>query len=475
MSKETYDDQNLFEAESGMQEQANQATRANFSSRLGFVLATAGSAVGLGNIWRFPYLAASYGGGAFVVVYIILAVTFGYTVMISETAIGRYTRKSVIGAYNSLTNSKFLRAGSWITAFIPLLILPYYSVIGGWVCKYFVDYLIHPASHAAGDTYFSDFIGTAASSELWFLVFAVLTIIIILGGVQSGVERASKFMMPLLIIIAIILAIYAVTRPGAMEGVKYLFIPHLEDFSIMTVVAAMGQMFYSLSLAMGILFTYGSYMKKNVNIEKASYQVVAMDSSVALLAAIIIIPSVFAFYGGEPEVLSAGPSLMFITIPKVFASMGLGRLAGAAFFLLVLFAALTSSISLAETCISTFEDELHWNRRRASVLLFAIMIGLGSLSSLGYNVLGNVTVMGLAFLDFFDFLTNSVMMPIAALFCCILIIKVTGFKLISDEIKLSSNFRTENVYRIVIKYIAPIFLVVILVSSVLNTLGIITM
>ena len=267
--------------------------------------------------------------------------------------------------------------------------------------------------------------------------------------------------------------IYSITRPGALAGVKYMLVPDLSHFSIMTVVAAMGQMFYSLSIAMGILYTYGSYMKKEVNIESATCQVAIFDSGIAIMAGLMIIPAVFAFYGGAPKVLNAGPSLMFITLPKVFASMGLGRWFGLLFFVLVLFAAVTSAISLAETSASTFQDELGWNRKKACGFMLLIMIVLGSLSSLGYSTLSGVTILGMAILDFFDFLTNSIMMPVAAFMTCLLVVRVAGTRVIEEEVTISSRFRMKKMYNFVIRYLAPVFLVIILISSVLNVFGVI--
>lgn len=448
--------------------------RSKFSGSLGYVLATAGSAVGLGNIWRFPYLAAKYGGGAFVLVYIILAFTFGYTLMTSETVLGRLTGKSPVSAYHTYSKSRWSTTGGWINAIVPMIILPYYSVIGGWVIKYLVTYITGNIKAPAQDGFFGSFIGSAAQSEGWFIVFAALTLIVILFGVESGVERVSKMMMPALVVLAIIVAIYSCTRPGAVEGIKYFFIPNFKNFSIMTVVAAMGQMFYSLSVAMGILITYGSYMKKDVDVDKSTKRVILFDSGIAILAALMIIPAVFAFSGGAPEQLQAGPSLMFVMIPKVFESMGLGKITGFLFFLLVLFAALTSSISLAETSAATFVDEFGWSRKKATGLVLAIMLTLGSLSSLGYNVLGNVKILGLQFLDFFDFISNSIMMPIAAFATCILIIRVVGRENIEKEISLSSNFKWKGVYETVLRFIAPVFLMLILLSSILSFFGIIS-
>lgn len=330
--------------------------RGSFSGKIGFVLSAAGASVGLGNIWRFPYLAAKYGGAIFLLVYIILAMTFGYTMIIAETSIGRMTGKSPVGAYKSFSDKPVLRVGGWINAIIPILIVPYYSVIGGWVIKYLAEYLMGKAHLVAEDGYFSSFISNGVSSELCFLVFTAMTLAIIFAGVENGIERVSKIMMPILVVLSLIIAVYSVTRPGALEGVKYFLVPNLDNFSWMTVVSAMGQMFYSLSIATGILITFGSYMKKDVPIESSTRNVEVFDTAIAIMAGLMIIPAVFAFSGGDPSALKAGPSLMYITIPKVFDSMGFGTVIGIAFFLLVLFAALTSSIALTESAVSTLQD-----------------------------------------------------------------------------------------------------------------------
>jgi NSS family neurotransmitter:Na+ symporter len=448
--------------------------RSSFSNKVGYVLATAGASVGLGNIWRFPYLAAKYGGGAFLVTYLILAFTFGYTLIISETALGRMTGKSPVGAYHAFSRSGLSTAGGWINAVIPMLIVPYYSVIGGWVIKYLFEYLRGNTKALAGDSYFGSFITSNAGSELWFLIFAALVILVIVAGVQNGIERVSRIMMPMLVVLAVIVAIYSMTRPGAVAGIKYFLVPDFSRFSWMTVVAALGQMFYSLSIAMGILITFGSYMKKDVDIEKSSVQVAVFDSAIAILAGLMIIPAVFAFSGGSPETLNAGPSLMFITIPKVFASMGLGTGVGVLFFLLVFFAAITSAIALAETSTSTFQDELGWSRKKSALLVFGIMIVLGSLSSVGYGALADFRIFGMQMLDFFDFLSNSLMMPIAAFATCILVTKVVGRDKIEEEVMISSEFKGRRMYFFMSKYIAPVFVIVILLSSIASVLGLLT-
>ena len=450
--------------------------RSSFSGKLGFVLSAAGASVGLGNIWRFPYLAAKYGGGIFLLIYIILALTFGYTMIIAETSLGRMTKKSPVGAYESFGKSKLLSAGGWINAVIPILIVPYYSVIGGWVIKYLFEYLLGHGQALAADDYFSGFISNGFSAEICFLIFTMFTVVIIYMGVRNGIERVSKFMMPILVILSVIIAVYSVTRPGAMAGVKYFLVPNLENFSWMTVVSAMGQMFYSLSIAMGILVTFGSYMKKDTSIEDSTKNVEIFDTAIAIMAGLMIIPAVFAFSGGDPDTLQAGPSLMFITLPKVFAGMGFGTGTGILFFLLVLFAAVTSSIALTESAVSTFEDELHWSRKKATVFMTVIMIFLGTLSCLGYGPLADITVIGMQFLDFFDFLTNSVMMPIAAIATCLLVSRVIGVEKIENEVTEGGHlFKRKIIFQFMIKYLCPIFAAIILVSSVANAFGWISM
>ena len=450
--------------------------RSTFSGKLGFVLSAAGASVGLGNIWRFPYLAAKYGGGIFLLIYIILALTFGYTMIIAETSLGRMTRKSPVGAFQSFGKSKLLSAGGWINAIIPILIVPYYSVIGGWVIKYLAEYVIGQGQLLATDEYFGSFISNGLSTEICFLIFTFFTLGIIYAGVRNGIERVSKFMMPILVVLSVIIMIYSVTRPGALEGVKYFLVPNLENFSWMTVVSAMGQMFYSLSIAMGILVTFGSYMKKDTSIEDSTQNVEIFDTAIAIMAGLMIIPAVFAFSGGDPDSLNAGPALMFITIPKVFANMGFGTAVGILFFLLVLFAAVTSSIALTESAVSTFEDELHWDRKKSTVIMGIIMILLGSLSCLGYGPLAGVTIIGMQFLDFFDFLTNSVMMPIAAMATCLLVSKVIGVNKLEEEVTQDGQpFRRKHIFRFMIRYLCPLFAIIILLSSVANAFGWISM
>ena len=446
--------------------------KSSFSGRVGYVMAVAGSAVGLGNIWRFPYLAAKYGGGTFLLTYIILALTVGFALLVSETALGRKTGNNPIKAYKML-GAKKLKIGGWLNSIIPVLIVPYYCVVGGWVCKYLFEYLRGSSHLLTQDTYFSSFISSSLSPAFWLIVFAVLTFIVVIKGVEKGIEKVSKVLMPILVAMAIFISVYGLMTPGAIEGLKYYIIPDFSNFSIMTVIAAVGQMFYSLSIGMGILFTYGSYMKKEVDMEKAISQVEIMDTLIAFLAGLMIIPAVFAFSGKES--LNAGASLMFITMPKVFDSLQLGGFIGLVFFLLVLFAALTSAISLMECSVATLMEQLHISRKKASFVMIGEMLLLGIPISLGYGVLGWIQPLGMTLLDFFDFVTNSCMMPVAALSTVLLIIFVTKISTVSDEVKISSVFKREKIYNFVMKYICVPTLIVILLSYILSTFGIITL
>lgn len=446
--------------------------RSSFTGKIGFVLAAAGSAVGLGNIWRFPYLAAKYGGGIFLLVYILLALTFGFALMVAEVAIGRKTGLSAIGAFKKL-DKRFSFVG-YLAALVPIIILPYYSVIGGWVTKYFAGFAMGKVDVMAQDGYFDTYIGSTSEPLLWFAVFIGITAIVVLCGVEKGIEKVSKFMMPILIVLIIGIVIYTViTMDGALAGVAYYLKPDFSKLSVMTVVAAMGQLFYSMSLAMGIMITFGSYMKKDISIEKSAHQVEIFDTGIAFLAGLMIVPAVFAFSGGDESALGQGPGLMFVTLPKIFNSMPGGNIIGAAFFVMVLFAALTSSISLMETVVSIVHDKLHINRRTCCFIVLGISVLLGVPSSLGYSAWSGVTVIGMQLLDFFDFISNNIIMPIVAFLTCLFVGYFIKPKTLIEEAEINNKFKLKGLFSVVIKFVAPVFIIVILVSSVLNVLGII--
>jgi len=447
--------------------------RSSFTGKIGFILAAAGSAVGLGNIWRFPYLAAKYGGGIFLLVYLILAVTFGFTLMCAEIALGRRTGKSAISAFGELSK-KYAFIGL-LASVVPMLILPYYSVIGGWVVKYLTVFVTGGASQAAQDGYFTGFISQTVSPITYFLIFIGLTALIVLFGVEKGIEQVSKFLMPVLVVLSVVIAVYSMFLPGAMEGVLYYITPDFSKFSITTVLAAMGQLFYSMSLAMGIMITYGSYMKKEVSIESSVRHIELFDTGIAFLAGLMIIPSVFVFSGGNEEALGKGPSLMFITLPKVFDSIGgiAGNVVGALFFALVLLAALTSSISLMETVVSIFRDKFGWGRKFTCLVVFIGSVLLGLPSSLGFGVLSHIKFGNLSdILTIFDFFSNSVLMPIVAILTCFFIGYVTKPAMLVEEIESTGIFKSKKLFVIMIKYVAPVCILLILISSILDGLGI---
>lgn len=447
--------------------------RSSFSGKIGFVLAAAGSAVGLGNIWRFPYLAAKYGGGIFLLVYLILAVTFGFALMTAEIALGRKTGKSAIDAFSSL-NKRFGFVGV-LASIVPIIILPYYSVIGGWVAKYLTVFVSGGVEKAAADGYFETFIARPFEPLGWFLLFIGLTAIVVLFGVEKGIEKVSKIMMPILVVLTIGIAIYSMCMPGAMEGVIYYLKPDFAKFSATTVLAAMGQLFYSMSLAMGIMITYGSYMKKDVSINSSVTQIECFDTGIAFLAGLMVIPAVFSFSGGDETALGKGPGLMFITLPKVFNSIpgAMGSIIGALFFILVLFAALTSSISLMETVVSIFRDKFGWGRKFTCIFVAVFSILLGIPSSLGFGVWSHININGNTFLDMFDIFSNSILMPIVAFLTCIFIGFIIKPQTLIEEIELDGKkFKRKKLFIVMIKYIAPICIVLILISSVLDVLGI---
>lgn len=453
--------------------------RSSFTSRIGFVLAAAGSAVGLGNLWRFPYLAAKYGGGTFLLVYIVLAITFGFTLMIAEIAIGRKTRLSCIGAYRAL-DQRFGFLG-WLASLVPVIITPYYCVIGGWVIKYLIEFISGHGIDTANDAFFGNFIGIAVpglsnTPVTWFVIYVLINAVVVLFGVEKGIEKVSRVMMPVLVILSIVIAGYSLTIPGAMDGLKYYLLPRMEDFSIFTVLAAMGQLFYSMSLAMGIMITYGSYMQKDNMLEHSVTQIEVFDTGFAMLAGLMIIPAMVAFSGGDTALVreSAGAGLMFGVLPKVFESMLFGDIIGVVFFLLVLLAALTSSISLMETIVSIIVDKLHVHRRAATIGVIIGVLILGLPSCLGYGPLSAIMPLGMAFLDFFDFISNSIMMPIVAFLTCILVGHVVGPKLVIDEVESSGTFRRKKLFVVMIRWIAPIMLLLILGTEILKFMGVIT-
>ena len=468
--------------------------RSSWSGSLAFVLAAAASAIGLGNLWRFPYLAAQYGGGMFIAVYLVLVVTLGFTLMTTEIAVGRKTRQAPLTAYSRLH-------GNWgfvgiIGTLIPVLITPYYCVIGGWVLYYLKAYLqmaltgsMPMGEGAAGaGAFFSGFISAPFAPFGYGFLFILVCAVVIVLGVKNGIEKSNLVMMPILFLMALAISVYVVCLPGSGEGLKYYLIPNLDcvshegKFSIAlmgkTILGAMGQMFYSLSLAMGIMITYGSYMKKEDSIERCVRRIEIFDTIVAVVAGLMIIPVVYMFAvktGTDvKEAMNAGPGLMFVTLPKVFATLGgAGAWVGAAFFLLVAFAAATSAISLFEACVASICDLLKLERKAATFFTTALIMFLSVFSALGYGAWGYIKPFGMPFLDLFDFVTNSVFMPIVAIATCIFVGWVLGPKAIIEECEeCGVKFRVKRFYSFMVKYLAPALMLALLVSEVCRTLGI---
>ncbi len=473
--------------------------RNSFSSSIGFVLAAAGSAVGLGNIWRFPYLAAKDGGGLFLVIYIVLALTFGFTMLVTEVAIGRKTKQSALTAYGKLH-----KKSGWIGGFatlVPFMILPYYCIIGGWVLKYCIAFCTGQGEAAAADGYFTGFISGYYEPIIFTFIFLAAVAAVIFIGVNKGIESLSKILMPILLVLVVAIAIFSLTIQGSegrtgMDGLGKYIIPSVENMGfkeVFTVVMdAMGQLFYSISVAMGIMVTYGSYFNDDSNLMKSVNRIEIFDTAVAFLAGVMIIPAVFAFMGDD-GLQSAGPGLMFVALPKVFQAMGwIGNIVGAVFFIMVFFAALTSAISILEAVVSSIMDKFNWTRRKSTIVETVIALVLGVLICLGYNALyfelplpnGSTAQL----LDLFDYVSNNIFMPVVAIGTCILIGWIVKPKTVIDETTKNGekfagwglkigwvNHKKDKVhgfeisrqtlYVVMIKFIAPVLLCLLLLGS----------
>ena len=449
-----------------MKQKKTHQKRSTFSGKIGFVLSAAGASVGLGNIWRFPYLAAKYGGGIFLLIYILLALTFGYTMIIAETSIGRLTRKSPVGAFRFFGKSRWLSFGGWINAIIPLLIVPYYSVIGGWVIKYLVEYMMGKGKTLASDHYFTDFISNGFSAEICFAIFSLCTLAIIYAGVRNGIERVSKIMMPLLFLILLIMCVRSATLPNAEAGLLFLFKPDFSKLTSSVVLSALGQAFFSLSLGMGCLITYSSYFGKDTNMQATAWQVTIINTLVAVLAGIMIFPAVFSF-GITP---SAGAELVFITLPNVFGQLPLSGLWSCIFYILLAMAALTSTISLHEVATAYVLEEFHMTRKKAALIVSLGVFFLGIFSSLSFGVMKGFTIGGLPFFDALDYLTAKIMLPLGGMLICIFVGTRVDKKVLKAELTNEGTlkFRLFGAYVFFMKYVAPIAIGIVF----LNELGI---
>lgn len=454
--------------------------KSSFTGSIGFVLAASGSAVGVGNIWRFPYLAAKDGGGLFLLVYIALVLTFGFTLLVTDVAIGRRTKMNALHAFGSIHKKwKFL---GYLTFLVPIIIMTYYSVIGGWIMKYMTVYLTGQEKAAASDGFFTSFITSQYASIFFMLIFLAITCFIVYCGVEKGIERFSKIVMPGLLLMIIGISIYSLTLRfednqhnvrTSIDGLMIYLIPNFDGLTfprfLEILLDAMSQLFFSLSVSMGIMITYGSYVKKEVNLSRSLGQIEFFDSFVGLLAGLMIIPSVYVFFGTEG--MASGPSLMFVSLPKVFEAMGLiGGIIGFVFFLMVTFAALTSCVSVLETIVSNFMDIFHSSRKKTSLIIGLIFAGAATLICMGYNVFyfevtlpnGNSAQL----LDLMDYISNSFLMPFISLLTCIFTGYIIKPKWICEEMESSGHkFGRKKLYIFMIRYVVPIMMLILFLQS----------
>ena len=458
----------------------NTKKRGGFTGSLGFVLAAAGSAVGVGNIWRFPYLAAKDGGGLFLIVYLVLVMTFGFTLLVTDVAIGRRTKCNALHAFGAMHPKwKFL---GYVTFIVPVLIMTYYSVIGGWIGKYMFTFITMRGNEAARDGYFTSFITSGAAPVVFMLIFLSITAFIVYGGVEKGIERVARIVMPGLLLMIIGISIFSLTlrfedgngvvRTG-LQGLSVYVLPNFDGITwkrfLEILLDAMSQLFFSLSVSMGIMITYGSYVKKDVNLGRSLGQIEFFDTFVAFLAGLMIIPAVYVFFGTEG--MASGPSLMFISLPKVFAEMGsIGSLIGAVFFVMVLFAALTSSVSIMETLVANCMDIFHTTRKKTSLVIGLLSAAASVVICMGYNVLyfeltlpnGQTAQL----LDVMDYISNSFLMPFISLLTCIFIGWVIKPKWICDEMESSGHpFGRKKLYIVMIRYVVPVMMAVLFLQS----------
>ncbi len=437
--------------------------REHWASKFGFVLAATGSAVGLGNMWRFPYKAGEFGGGAFVLVYLAAVIAMGIPVLIAEFIIGRSTQKNPVGAFRALRNNKFWPLVGWLGVLTGFVILSYYCVVGGWILKYIFSSLTSAFETGTAGGRFESFLASPSEMVLWHGIFMGFTIFIVRGGISSGIEKWNKILMPAFIILLLILMVNSLFSPGAEKGINFLLRP---DFSKLTregVLEALGSAFFSLSLGMGAMLTYGSYLDKDTNISVSALEIAFLDTFCAIIAGLMIFPIVFT-YNVDPRI---GPGMLFITLPEVFASMPAGQLIGITFFVLVAFAAITSAISLLEVVVSFVMDEFGWTRKKADYLLGFVIFLAGIPSALSFNIWSGFTAWGgKNIFDILDSLASNFMLPIGGFFIAIFAgwILTHGEK--EAEIKKVENaFHFYDIWHILIRYVTPVALLIVLLYT----------
>jgi len=448
-----------------MVELGEKKQRDQWGSKFGFIMAAAGSAIGLGNLWKFPYMAGKNGGGAFVFVYFAILLLVGFTLMLAEITIGRTTQLSAVGAYKKLSKKWSWLGGMGVLA--GFLILSFYSVVGGWVISYMVKSVtgvLNTADVAVLGGLFGSLITSPVEPLIYHGIFMAITLVIVMGGISGGIEKAAKILMPALFAMMFIIMIRSLTLPGAMEGVKFLLSPDFSKITGEVILAALGQVFFSLSLGMGCMITYGSYLSKDEDIVQSSIIIPLLDTGIALLAGLTILPAVFAF-GFDP---GEGPGLLFVTLPAVFSKMPFGSLFALTFFTLVLFAALTSAISLLEVTVSYVVDEFKWDRKKATFTMSGIIFAVGVAASLGLGVWSDVKILGgRDIFDSLDFTASNILLPLGGLLMCIFIGWIWG---IENAIKEASNegklaFKLAPYWSFLVKWVAPIAILVVFLNS----------
>lgn len=429
-------------------------TTNQWASKLGFIMATAGAAIGLGNLWKFPYLMGRNGGFPFLIAYLFFIVVLGIPVMMTEMSLGRKTRHDPVQAYADIhPNARIVGIFGVLAAFV---ILSYYSVIGGWILKYIVSYVTTLKAP-------EDFGAFIASNEpvVWHFVFMAVTTAICYYGIH-GIEKASKLMMPLLFVLLLVIILRSITLPNAYLGLNFMFAPDFSNFTLSSVSAALGQVFYSLSLCMGITITYGSYLNEKENIGRSCVSVAALDTAIALLAGIAIFPAVFSFQL-EP---GQGPGLIFGTLPAVFSSISGGSIFAILFFALVFFAAVTSAIALLEVTVSFCIDTLKWPRKKAVLCLGTLIFLLGILSALSFGVLGEVTILNYSVFDFICMLTDNILLPFGGITMCYYVGWKWNPELLIDEIERDGSvFKLKKLWVVCIRYLTPVLVGVVTLSG----------
>lgn len=449
--------------------------RGAWSSRFGFIMAAVGSAVGLGNIWRFPYIAGTSGGALFLILYIVVVAVLGFVMLSLEFVIGRHKNANVVDAFRMEVRGKKVSPIGWLCMLTPFLIVSYYTVIGGWLVKYAIGYIdgamMFDPSNGTTQDVFKGFVSDPLWSSVFTVIFLAMCIAVLVFGVKKGIEKVSKILMPALFFMLVFVAIVALTMPGAGEGLKYLFVPNFDNVEsnggILNVLNnAMGQAFFSLSVGMGIAVTYGSYIKKDQNIPKNTMIVCVLDSVVAILAGIAIMPAVFSVSGLSP---SEGPSLVFVSLPAVFQTLGgFGILVAIVFFLLILFAAWTSAISILEVLIASVEEKTKLSRKASTLAVGGVILITSILVSLSQGGL----IGGVDLLDIFDKITNKILLPLTSILICLFAIFKIGMKNAKEEFLLNSNATgLAKFWEISVKFISPVLILFVFVMGIIGWIG----